>query len=32
VRGVIVQGTGIRPPMAIEVRADGKDIVAVREE
>jgi hypothetical protein len=32
VRGVIVQGTGIRPPMAIEIRADGKDIVAVREE
>jgi hypothetical protein len=32
VRGVIVQGTGIRPPMAIEIRVDGKDIVAVREE
>lgn len=32
VRGVIVQGTGIRPPMAIEIRADGKDIVAVRGE
>jgi len=32
VRGVIVQGTGIRPPMAIEIRAEGKDIVAVREE
>ncbi len=32
VRGVIVQGTGIRPPMAIEIRVDGKQIVAVREE
>ena len=32
VRGVIVQGSGIRPPMAIEIRADGKDVVAVREE
>ncbi len=32
VRGVIVQGTGIRPPMAIEIRTEGKDIVAVRGE
>ncbi len=32
VRGVIVQGNGIRPPMAIEIRANGKDIVAMREE
>jgi hypothetical protein len=32
VRGVIVQGNGIRPPMAIEIRADGKDVVAAREE
>jgi hypothetical protein len=32
VRGVIVQGSGIRPPMAIEIRADGKNIIAVREE
>jgi hypothetical protein len=32
VRGVIVQGTGIRPPMAIEIRVDGKDVVAAREE
>lgn len=32
VRGVIVQGNGIRPPMAIEIKADGKNIVAVREE
>ncbi len=32
VRGVIVQGNGIRPPMAIEIRANGKDVVAVREE
>ena len=32
VRGVIVQGSGIRPPMAIEIRAEGKNIVAAREE
>jgi hypothetical protein len=32
VRGDIVQGTGIRPPMAIEIRERGKDIVAVRME
>lgn len=32
VRGEIVQGSGIRPPMAIEVRVDGKQIVAVRME
>jgi hypothetical protein len=32
VRGVIVQGPGIRPPMAIEIRAEGKQLVAVREE
>jgi len=32
VRGVIVQGSGIRPPMAIEIRATGKEILAVREE
>jgi hypothetical protein len=32
VRGLIVQGSGIRPPMAIEIRADGKNIVAAREE
>ncbi|HEY4708587.1 MAG TPA: hypothetical protein VIH46_00305 [Candidatus Acidoferrales bacterium] len=32
VRGVIVQGSGIRPPMAIEIRANGKEIMAVREE
>lgn len=32
VRGVIVQGSGIRPPMAIEIRATGKQIIAVREE
>ncbi len=32
VRGVIVQGSGIRPPMAIQIRADGKEIIAVREE
>jgi len=32
VRGEVVQGAGIRPPMAIEVRIDGKEIVAVRME
>jgi hypothetical protein len=32
VRGLIVQGSGIRPPMAIEIRADGKNIIAAREE
>jgi hypothetical protein len=32
VRGEIVAGTGIRPPMAIEIRVKGKDLVAVREE
>ena len=32
VRGVIVQGSGIRPPMAIEIRATGNEIIAVREE
>lgn len=32
VRGEVVQGAGIRPPMAIEVRVDGKEIVAVRSE
>jgi hypothetical protein len=32
VRGVIVQGSGIRPPMAIEIRAEGKNVFAAREE
>ena len=32
VRGDIVQGTGIRPPMAIEIRERGKEVVAVRME
>jgi hypothetical protein len=32
VRGEIVGGTGIRPPMAIEIRTEGKDVVAVRME
>ncbi len=32
VRGEVVQGAGIRPPMAIEVRVDGKQIIAVRME
>jgi len=32
VRGEVVQGLGIRPPMAIEVREDGQKIVAVRME
>jgi hypothetical protein len=31
-RGEIVQGTGIRPPIAIEMRTSGKDVVAVRSE
>jgi hypothetical protein len=32
VRGDIVQGTGVRPPLAIEMRTSGKDIIAVRSE
>jgi len=32
VRGDIVHGIGVRPPMAIEIRTDGKDVVAVRTE
>jgi len=32
VRGDIVQGTGVRPPLAIEMTTNGKDIVAVRSE
>lgn len=32
VRGDIVQGSGIRPPMAIEVRVNGRQIEAVRME
>jgi hypothetical protein len=32
VRGDIVQGAGVRPPLAIEMRTDGKEIVAVRSE
>lgn len=32
VRGQIVQGEGIRPPIAIEVRVKGGDIIAVRSE
>ena len=32
VRGQIVQGEGIRPPIAIEVRVKGNDIIAVRSE
>lgn len=32
VRGEVVQGLGIRPPMAIEAREDGQKIVAVRME
>jgi len=32
VRGDVVKGPGIRPPMAIEVRVEGKQIVAVRME
>jgi hypothetical protein len=32
VRGVIVQGNGIRPPMAIEIKVQGNSIVAGRSE
>lgn len=32
VRGEIVQGTGIRPPVAIEIRERGTEVVAVRME
>lgn len=32
VRGQIIQGVAVRPPMAIEIRTKGKDIVAVRME
>lgn len=32
VRGQIVQGVAVRPPMAIEIRTKGKEIVAVRME
>ncbi|MGD0955492.1 MAG: hypothetical protein ABR953_01505 [Candidatus Acidiferrales bacterium] len=32
VRGDIVAGIGVRPPMAIEIRTEGKDVVAVRTE
>jgi hypothetical protein len=32
VRGDIVQGTGVRPPMAIEIRQRGREVVAVRME
>ena len=32
VRGEIVSGTGIRPPMAIEIRIEGKQVRAVRME
>jgi hypothetical protein len=32
VRGVIVQGNGIRPPMAIEIKVQGANVVAGRSE
>lgn len=32
VRGEIVRGSGIRPPVAIEVRVEGHEVVAVRTE
>jgi hypothetical protein len=32
VRGSIVQGSDLRPPLAIEIRVDGKKILAVRTE
>jgi len=32
VRGDVVEGSGIRPPIAIEVRVEGKHLIAVRTE
>jgi hypothetical protein len=32
VRGAIAQGAGIRPPMAIEIRTKGKQVVAIKME
>jgi hypothetical protein len=32
VRGGIVQGSDIRPPLGIEIKIEGKDIFAVRKE
>lgn len=32
VRGLMVQGTGLRPPLAIEIAARGNEVVAVRME
>jgi hypothetical protein len=32
VRGAIVQGGGLRPPLAIEIRVEGRDVRAVRSE
>jgi len=32
VRGDVVEGSGIRPPIAIEVRVEGKQLIAVRTE
>jgi hypothetical protein len=32
VRGAIVQGGGVRPPLAIEIRVEGKEVRAVRSE
>lgn len=32
VRGAIVQGSALRPPMGVEIRVNGKDIEAVRAE
>ncbi|HTZ99283.1 MAG TPA: hypothetical protein VMB02_03065 [Candidatus Aquilonibacter sp.] len=32
VRGDIVSGSGVRPPMAIEIRTSGRDVIAVRGE
>jgi hypothetical protein len=32
VRGAIVQGAGVRPPLAIEIRVEGKEVRAVRSE
>jgi hypothetical protein len=32
VRGSIVQGSDLRPPLGIEIKVDGKKILAVRTE
>jgi hypothetical protein len=32
VRGAIVQGSDVRPPLGIEIKIQGKNILAVRRE